>query len=139
MTPRDDGARPAPAVTEPGVPATSEITEAQRRTGGALEEEAPVPERPMGAEEWGTTAAEHAAGEPIAERRRRERPDREGAGRQPGPSLVEPTGDVDDEPDLVGDVDPSADDAQTAEEAAMRIEANPAGLSNTPDPGYVED
>jgi hypothetical protein len=121
------------------VPATSEITEEQRLTGGALEEESPMPDRPMGAEEWGVTAAEQASDEPIADRVRREQ--RNVATREPrsGAAVVDPTPVDDDEPDMVGEIDSDRDDVLSPEEQAMRVEKDPPGLSNAPDPGYVED
>ncbi len=107
------------------------------------------PEQPLGADAYGTTAAEEAAGEPLTERVSREEPEEVPAGDDP-PELVAPDEGVradtedaevatavgDDEATLAeGDPlagDPSTRDvvqeregATPAEEAAVRVEDAP--------------
>ena len=106
--------RPVADEIEPGVPATSEMPEGV--PFGAEDEEEPVPlDVPQGVDEWGTTAREEAMGESLAQRVRREEPDfGEGGGGR------------------------GTDDAALApEEAALRVEEEPAGLNYDPDPGYL--
>lgn len=44
----------------------------------------------------------------------------------------------DDEADAIGDVDPAPEDTLSAEEAAVRVVDEPAGLNYDTDPGYVD-
>ena len=113
MTNRDEW-RPAADEVEPGVPATEDIPDAAFRTGqwGGGEEESPMPDEPMGVDEYGTTAAEERIPESLADRIAREVPD----------------------------VGFDAGD-QSAEEAAMHVvdEDDAPGLTYDASPDYVGD
>lgn len=114
MVDRHNLPRPAPEVTEDGIPATSEIPEEVLLTGDPLEGELPPLDHPQAVTDWGTTAAEQL-GEPLEVRLRREVPDAA--------------------PD---DEDGGIEDSLSAEEAAMRVVEDPSGLNYDPDPGYLD-
>lgn len=140
--------RPAPDEIEPGIPATSEQPRAVPQ-GWEAEEESPPLDVPQGVEEWGTTAREEAVGESVAMRARREEPDvwersrsDDDDGGGGGVSLFEPGSDdglTDTEPDAIGEVDEDREYSLSAEEAAVRIEEEPAGLTYDRGPGYLDD
>jgi hypothetical protein len=142
MVDRDNLSRPAPEVTEDGVPAVEEIPESVLLTGDPVEGEMPPLDRPQAVKDWGTTAAEQLGSEPLERRVAREVPesgtvDDRAADRQflePGPE----GGLGDDEPASVGEADVRLEDTLTAEEAAMSIVDEPAGLNYDPDPGYLD-
>jgi len=67
--------RPSGDVVEDGVPATEEVRDEVLRTGDAGVADMPMPDRPMGADQWGTTDFEEQHGEPLSRRLARERPD----------------------------------------------------------------
>ena len=67
--------RPAGDVVDDGVPATEEVRDEVLRTGDSGVADMPMPDRPMGAEEWGITDLEQSSGEPLDVRLSRERPD----------------------------------------------------------------
>ena len=136
----NDPTRPSPDTIAPGIPASEGMPPGVPAGWEAEEEPAPL-EVPQGVETWGTTAEEELVGEPLSLRVRREERDIE----RPEPEqvrLLEPgaeDGLVDDEPDSVGELDMEASDTLSAEEAAMRIEDEPAGLNYDPDPGYLTE
>lgn len=146
--------RPALDEVEPGVPATTELPE-DVPPGWEAAEEPPPLDFPQGAESWGTTAEEELQGEPLSLRVLREEPevgaggagaggaDTGGAGATDtgGVTVLEPGAEgglTDDEPDAVGELDPE-DHALSPEESAMRVEEEPAGLTNDAGPGYLDD
>jgi hypothetical protein len=150
MTDRDPEAgystRPARDEVEPGVPATTEMP--RHIPPGAEDEETPPPlEFPQGVEEWGTTPGEELVGEPFELRVRREEPDRPVADPQTGVSLYEPGADsgvdeqggLDTEADAVGELSVDDDVTLSPEEAALRIDEEPPGLTYDPSPGYLND
>ena len=132
--------RPAPDLADDGVPATEEVRDEVLRTGDAGVGDVPAPDRPWGAGEWGTTDLEQQAGEPMDGRLRREIPDREpgaaGGGRFSEPGMEDSS--FDDEPDAVGELDPSQADLLSPEEAAMSIRDHAPGGTDDPDPGYLD-
>lgn len=67
--------RPAGDVVEDGVPATEEVRDEQLRTDDPGVADMPMPDRPMGVTEWGTTEFEERTGEPLDVRLARELPD----------------------------------------------------------------
>ncbi|MDQ6726517.1 MAG: hypothetical protein M3066_10190 [Actinomycetota bacterium] len=152
MVDRQNPARPAPELTEAGVPAIDEIPEDVLRTGDPLEGELPPLDRPQAVTGWGTTSAEQLQHEPLSVRLRHEVPevsaedidtddaDLDGdvvADRQ----FLEPGGEsglTDDEADLVGEADAGFEDTLSAEEAAMRVVDEPGGMNYDPDPGYLD-
>ncbi len=113
--------RPAPDEVEPGVPAAEDIPEGQLRTGDVLEGEMPPLEDPQAVEDWGVTAAEQQGAEPLSLRVQREEPD------------VLDELNADDAPG------PARADGRSPEEAAMRVEEEPAGMNYDPDPGYLTE
>lgn len=87
-------------------------------------------------------------GESVAMRARREEPDvwersrSDDDGGGGGVSLFEPGSDdglTDTEPDAIGEVDEDREHSLSAEEAAVRIEEEPAGLTYDRGPGYLDD
>ncbi|MDQ3945768.1 MAG: hypothetical protein M3357_11570 [Actinomycetota bacterium] len=136
-----DLARPAPDLADDGVPATEEVRDELLHTGDPGVGEMPAPDRPWGAEDWGTTDFEQREGEPLDVRLRREEPDGEprpdGGGR-----LLEPgtdDGRWDTEADAVGELDLSHSDGLSPEEAAMTVREDPGGLNYDDSPGYLQD
>jgi hypothetical protein len=141
MATHDDLPRPAPDLLTDGVPATEELPPGQLLTGDPVEGEVPPLDHSQGAEDWGTTAAEQRGAEPLAVRARREQPEARPVDAELGLQLVPPAADdglLDDEPDEVGEANAGFEDTLAPEEAAMRVEQEPAGLNYDPDPGYVD-
>ncbi|HVL29037.1 MAG TPA: hypothetical protein VM390_12865 [Acidimicrobiales bacterium] len=142
---RQQTTRPAPDEIEPGIPATSEQPRAVPE-GWEAEEEAPPLDVPQGVEEWGTTAREEAIGESVAMRSRREEPEvwerAPAPDQEAGVSVLEPGPDgglTDTEPDAIGELEVDREYTVGAEEAAMRVEEEPAGLTYDRGPGYLDD
>jgi len=67
--------RPSGDVVEDGVPATEEVRDEILRTGDAGVADMPMPDRPLGADQWGITAFEEERKEPLDRRLAHERPD----------------------------------------------------------------
>jgi hypothetical protein len=136
--------RPAPDEIEPGIPATTDMP--RPIPAGDEDEEQPAPlDHPQGVETWGTTAREEELGEPLAVRVRREQPEDTRLRGPEGMSLYEPGADgglfdavADDEADAIGDVDEDREYTLPAEEAAIRIEREPGGLTDDEGPGYLD-
>jgi hypothetical protein len=141
MSDRQDLPRPAPEVTEDGIPSTSEIPEDVLLTGDPVEGDMPPLDRPQAVKDWGTTASEQLASEPMEVRVAREVPDVEAADAYLDRQVLEPGADGglgDDEADSVGEVDIGLEDTLSAEEAAMQVVDEPPGMNYDPDPGYVD-
>jgi hypothetical protein len=140
MTTDEYGERPARAVVEDGIPATSETP--RPIPPGSEDEGEPAPlDHAQGVDEWGTTAREESLGESLRQRVAREEPERRTSGAG-GFTLYEPGADeglVDTEADAIAEIDPGLDDTLAPEELAMRVDEEPAGLNYDPDPGYVDD
>lgn len=143
MADRQTPPRPAPDVSTDGVPATEEIPEDVLRTGDPVEGDMPPLDRPQAVKDWGTTASEQLGQEPMDVRVAREVPDvGTAAGGYTERQLLEPGADDglgDDEPDAVGEADAGREDTLSAEESAVQVVDEPAGLNYDPDPGYVDD
>ena len=123
MSDRQNLPRPAPEVTEDGIPSTSEIPEDVLVTGDPLEGDMPPLDRPQAATDWGTTASEQLASEPMEVRLAREVPDVEAGDAYLDRQILEPGADGglgDDEPDSLGEIDMGLEDSLSAEEAAMQ-------------------
>ena len=93
----------------------------------------PPRDEPLGAEEFGTTAAEERRGESLADRVAREEPEVERPERHAG-RLVEPGGDeggldADQEKDAVASTAGYDDGGYSAEEQAVHVRENPPGLT----------
>ncbi len=147
MVDRRNLPRPAPELSEAGVPSIEEIPEDVLLTGDPLEGELPPLDRPQAATGWGTTASEQLRDEPLAVRLRREEPEIGADDTGVGDDLTEDrrflepggeTGLTDDEGDLVGEADAGFEDTLSAEEAAMRVVEEPGGMNYDPDPGYLD-
>jgi len=141
MSDRQNLPRPAPEVTEDGIPSIEEIPEDVLLTGDPLEGELPPLDRPQAVTGWGTTASEQLASEPMEVRLAREVPDTEAGDAYLDRQILEPGADGglgDDEPDSVGEAGMGLEDTLSAEEAAMQIVDEPPGMNYDPDPGYVD-
>jgi hypothetical protein len=143
MVDRDNLPRPAPEVSEDGIPSIEEIPEDVLRTGDPLEGELPPLDRPQAVKDWGTTASEQLGPEPLELRLAREVPDvSEPETGYTDRQFIEPGADAglaDDEADAVGEADAGFGDTLSAEEAAMQVVDEPPGMNYDPDPGYVDD
>jgi hypothetical protein len=134
--------RPAPDVIDDGVPATDEVPEELLRTGEISEGPVPPPfDRPLAADEWGTTEWEEREGEPLDRRLAREVPDGPDTVDEPARQLYQPGAEywIDDEPAEVGDLDALWEDTPTSEELAVHIVEEPPGITYDDSPGYLED
>jgi hypothetical protein len=141
MSDRQNLTRPAPEVTEDGIPSIEEIPEDVLMTGDPVEGEMPPLDRPQAVKDWGTTASEQLASEPMEVRVAREVPDVEAADVYLDRQVLEPGAEGglgDDEPDSVGQADIGLEDTLSAEEAAMQVVDEPPGMNYDPDPGYVD-
>jgi hypothetical protein len=141
MVDRQNLPRPSPELSEDGVPATEEIPEDVLVTGDVVEGDMPPLDRPQAVKDWGTTAAEQLAAEPLDVRLRREEPETATADAYIDRQLLEPGGEGgvgDDEPDSVGEIDTGLEDSLSAEEAAMQVVDEPPGMNYDPGPGYLE-
>ena len=136
-------------LEQEGIPDLEGMFPGQAAAGGPSEGPVAPGDLPKGVEEFGVTAAEERAGEPLSLRRVREEPD-------PAvdddaiavadelidtPSLVEPgDGSLDDEGDLAAGMDYD-DAAPSAEEAAVHVvdEDDAPGLSWDESPDYAGD
>jgi hypothetical protein len=67
--------RPSGDVVEDGVPATEEVRDEILRTGDTGVADMPMPDRPLGVDQWGITAFEEEHREPLDRRLAHERPD----------------------------------------------------------------
>jgi hypothetical protein len=141
MVDRDNLPRPAPELSEAGVPAIDEIPAEVLATGDQLEGELPPLDRPQAATSWGTTASEQLAPEPLDIRLAREMPEVDTGEFLVSRQLIEPGADGglgDDEADMLGEIDAGFEDTLSAEEAAVQIVDEPPGLNYDPDPGYID-
>jgi hypothetical protein len=103
------------------------------------EEASPPKDEPEAADDYGTTATEQREGEPLDDRLAEERPDQEPlADTTPGRLVEEASGVTDREKDEVAEEAEEDRVGLTAEEAAMRVEEEPEGLTGGPDQ-YVEE
>jgi hypothetical protein len=146
VDPNDEALLREASLEEEGIPELEDQPVGKVLSGETPEGVVPPRDYPLGAEEFGTTAAEDAMGETLAQRVAREVPDvpvGEGlddddqslAGRlvQPDLGVV----DVDDTAEEVGEAVPDVG-GLSAEEEAMRVEREPGGLGGGW-PGYLQD
>jgi hypothetical protein len=147
MVDRQNLPRPAPELSEDGVPATEDLPESVLLTGDPVEGDMPPLDRPQAVKDWGTTASEQLGTESLERRVAREVPETGASGddwldERSGRQFLEPGADSglgDDEPDSIGEAAVTMEDSLGAEEAAMSIVDEPPGLNYDPDPGYVDD
>jgi hypothetical protein len=96
------------------------------------------PDEARASDDWGTTADEQRRGEPLEQQLTEETRYGEPAGRPRGGRLLD-DGSEDTEDELVAEASTEDEDADlSAEEAALRIDPSPGGLTDHPD-DYVED
>ncbi len=141
MVDRENLHRPAPELSEDGIPAIEEVPADVLLTGDPMEGELPPLDRPQAVTDWGTTAAEQLASEPLDVRVAREEPEDEMAEVYADRQFLEPGADGglgDEEADMLGEVDAGFGDTLSAEEAAMRVVDEPPGMNYDPDPGYLD-
>ncbi|HEV7686009.1 MAG TPA: hypothetical protein VGQ80_05535 [Acidimicrobiia bacterium] len=134
--------RPAPDVLDDGVPATEEVPEELLRTGEIYEGPIPPPlDRPLAADEWGTTGWEEREGEPLDVRLAREEADVPETVDEIARPIYQPGAEygIDDEPSEVGEMDAIWEDTPSAEELALHIVDEPPGITFDDSPGYLED
>jgi hypothetical protein len=117
--------RPAGDVVEDGIPATEEVRDEVLRTGdpGGVGD-MPMPDRPMGVDQWGTTEFEERHGEPLGVRLAHETPDVGDRFDDDGARISEPGADADYadlEAESIADDDIARYDTLSAEEAAMHV------------------
>lgn len=138
----DQLGRPAPDVSEPGVPAIEEVGEEILATGDIKEGEMPPLDHPQGVEEYGTTAVEERQPESLEDRLAREQPDVEAPAQAAMRPVAPPDsapGLVDPDSDLLGDEDTLDEDTLAPEEAALRQTEDLPGATYDRSPGYLEE
>lgn len=130
---------------EEGIPDVDEMPAGMALTGDPLEGIVPPRDHPMAADEYGTTVAEEELGESLEQRILREEPEPQGWSRagdvEPAAGrLVQPDEGMIDVDDTAEEVAELADGyvALSAEEEAVRIETDPAGLGRGSD-GYLDE
>ena len=134
--------RPAPDVTEAGIPAVDEVPEEMVLTGDTMEGEMPPLEHPQGVEEYGTTALEERQPESLEDRLAREQPEVGGGVDAALGPVAQPDAGyamLDPDSDLVGDEETGLDDTPAPEEAALRATEDLPGATDNADPGYLEE
>ena len=122
-----------------GIPDHGGPAPGKRATGDPQEGLLPPADEPRAADRFGTTAEEQREGEPLDEKLSEEQPDRATRRRNSMGRLMEQgSGLTDEEKDEVAEEAEEDTSGLTAEEAAMRDEENPQGLTGGPDK-YVQD
>jgi hypothetical protein len=123
-----------------GIPDLDPTLPEKEATGDAQEGlMLPRRDRSRGAEAHGTTAAEQREGKPVGDRLDEEEPDTEPGEREDAGRLVEEgRGLHDTEKDAVAVAAEDDTEGMTAEEAAVRVEEEAPGGTDSPD-GYVEE
>ena len=121
-----------------GIPDIGRPHPAKRATGDPQEGLILPGESARAAEDTGVTAQEQREGAPLEERLAEEEPDREAGQRHDAGRLVDDGAVLDEEKDLVADEAEGELEGRSAEEAAVRIEEQPEGLTDGPD-SYLEN
>jgi hypothetical protein len=128
---------PGSELEEEGIPDLSDALPVKEITGDGQEEQAPPRDYPVAAEDFGTTAAEQRAGEPLDLRMQRELPDTpDGAdpGGTPYPEdpdervgrlVTEPESGTNKDQDMLGREVGTDGGAYAPEERAMHFEEPP--------------
>jgi len=141
MANEDPLPRPAPDITEAGIPAIDEVPEEMIRTGDTMEGELPPLEHPQGVEEYGITAAEQRRPESLEDRVAREQPDvlgGAGAGVSPLTPPDSAAGTLDPDADLLGEEEAQVEDTLAPEEAALHLTEDLPGATDNAGPGYLD-
>jgi hypothetical protein len=130
---------------EEGIPDFDELPAGLARTGDPTEGLVPPRDQPLASDGYGTTPAEEELGESLEQRVLQEEPEPGGwsgvdAADPPAGRLMQPDEGMLDFDDTAEEVADQADDyiGLSAEEEAVRIETNPAGLGRGSD-GYLDD
>lgn len=118
-------------IPDPGRPLPKKV-----KTGDPQEGIMVPRDQPRASDDWGTTAAEQREEEPLGDRLDEEVPDLE-PGERRSPRRLLDEGPVDTEAELVGEAAEDPDEGLSAEEAAMRVDESPGGLTDHAD-DYVE-
>jgi hypothetical protein len=121
-----------------GIPDIGRPHPAKRATGDPQEGLILPGESARAAESSGVTAEEQREGEPLEQRLAQELPDTEPGRRREAGRLVDDSAVLDEEKDLVADAAEDEVEGRSAEEAAVRIEDAPEGLTDGPD-SYLEN
>jgi len=141
MADEDPLPRPAPDITEAGIPAIDEVPEEVVLTGDTMEGELPPLDHPQGVEEYGITAAEQQRPESLADRVAREQPEVSATGDGGVSPLTPPdsaAGMLDPDADLLGEEDAQVEDTPAPEEAALRLTEDLPGATDDASPGYLD-
>lgn len=130
MADHDEVQDPGHELADEGIPPLEEHPPGKVAAGDTHEGLVPPGDRPLGAEEFGTTAEEQRRGETLADRVAREEPEIEDPARHAG-RLVAPGGEEswDDEKDEIGTTAGYDDGGYSAEEQAVQIREDPPGLT----------
>jgi hypothetical protein len=121
-----------------GIPDHGGPARGKQETGDPQEGLLPPGDEPRAAEDFGTTAEEQLEGESLDDKLAEEVPERSPDTRSELGRLVEPgSGLADEEKDEVAEEAEDDRTGESAEEAAMRDEEEPGGLTGGPD-RYVE-
>ena len=121
-----------------GIPDIGRPHPAKRATGDPQEGLILPGESARAAEDTGVTAEEQREGAPLEERLAEEQPDGEPGQRHDAGRLVDDGAVLDEEKDLVADEAEGELEGRSAEEAAVRVEDEPGGLTDGPD-SYLEN
>jgi hypothetical protein len=122
------------SLDEEGVPDLQGPLPDKVATGDPQEGAAPPGDRPGASVDWGTTAEEQRAGEPMERKLRREVPDRPVADRDAVALVADDLHD-DTESELIGEgTAVPAGQGLSAEEAAVRVEESPAATEADGEP-----
>jgi hypothetical protein len=124
---------------EEGIPDHGGPAPGKKATGDQQEGLLPPGDEPRAAEGFGTTAEEQREGESLDEKLAEEVPDREPPRRTSMGRLIDPgSGVADQEKDEIAEEAEEDLSGLSAEEAALRDEEEPGGLTGGPDT-YVEE
>ena len=121
-----------------GIPDIGRPHPAKRATGDPQEGLILPGQSARAAESSGVTAEEQRAGEPLEQRLAQELPDTEPSRRHEAGRLVDDGAVLDEEKDLVAEAAEDELEGRSAEEAAVRIEDAPEGMTDGPD-SYLEN
>jgi hypothetical protein len=136
----DRDPQPSPeheSAEDEGIPDIGRPHPTKRATGDPQEGLMVPRDRPRAADDWGTTAQEQREEEPLGDRLDDELPDVEPGERVRAGRLVD-DGPEDTEPEMIADLAVEDElEGLSAEEAALRVEDAPGGLTDHPD-DYVE-
>ena len=126
------------STEDEGTPDIGRPHPAKRATGDPQEGLIVPRDEARAAEDTGVTAEEQREGASLDERLAEEEPDREAGRRHEAGRLLDESAVLDEEKDLVAETAEEELEGRSAEEVAVRIEDDPAGMTDGPD-SYLED